>query len=78
MAAASAAPKAGPCDKCDGDHHADVCPHFRKERDKHRDAWAQYGKGGEAGDAGRRAGGRATRNAAMNGEFARWMKMLTR
>ena len=29
-------------------------------------------------DAGRRAGGRATRNAAMNGEFARWMKMLTR
>ena len=54
-AAASAAPKAGPCDKCDGDHHADVCPHFRKERDKHRDAWAQYGKGGEAGEAGQGA-----------------------
>jgi len=29
-------------------------------------------------DAGRRAGGRATRNAALNGEFARSMKMLTR
>ena len=42
--------KSGPCDKCDGDHHADDCPHFKKARDKHRDAWDKYGsKGGKDG-----------------------------
>jgi hypothetical protein len=30
--------KKGPCDKCDGDHHADDCPHFKKKREKHSDA----------------------------------------
>lgn len=32
------------CDKCDGKHHTDQCPHFRKDREKHRDAWVNYGK----------------------------------
>lgn len=34
----------GPCDKCDGPHDAEECPHFKKSRDKHQDAWDQYGK----------------------------------
>jgi len=46
--------KSGPCDKCDGDHHADDCPHFKKTRDKHHDAWVEYGKdgGGKGGGGG--------------------------
>lgn len=35
----------GKCDKCDGPHPTDQCPHFRqKEREKHRDAWVNYGR----------------------------------
>ncbi|CAE8639648.1 unnamed protein product [Polarella glacialis] len=33
----------GPCDKCDGPHDAEDCPHFKKVRDDHKDAWAKYG-----------------------------------
>jgi len=40
---ASRAPK-GTCDKCDGPHPTDQCPHFRREREKHRDAWVNYGQ----------------------------------
>ncbi len=32
----------GPCDKCDGPHATDACPHFRKARDNHKDAWDGY------------------------------------
>ena len=32
----------GPCDKCDGPHATDCCPHFKKAREKHRDAWESY------------------------------------
>jgi len=32
------------CDKCDGPHATDACPHFRKARETHKDAWANYGK----------------------------------
>jgi len=32
------------CDKCDGPHETDRCPHFRKARDTHDDAWANKGK----------------------------------
>merc|ERR1712228_1152402 len=39
--------KTGPCDKCDGPHHADDCPHFKKARDDHADAWQSYGKKSE-------------------------------
>lgn len=31
------------CDKCDGPHATDSCPHFKKTREKHKDAWAHYG-----------------------------------
>jgi len=32
------------CDKCDGPHDTDSCPHFKKAREKHADAWSGYGK----------------------------------
>eukprot|EP00931_Biecheleriopsis_adriatica_P103763 TRINITY_DN78555_c0_g1_i1.p1 TRINITY_DN78555_c0_g1~~TRINITY_DN78555_c0_g1_i1.p1 ORF type:complete len:501 (+),score=89.57 TRINITY_DN78555_c0_g1_i1:72-1574(+) len=32
------------CDKCDGPHETDNCPHFKKAREKHADAWSSYGK----------------------------------
>ncbi|CAL1145556.1 unnamed protein product, partial [Cladocopium goreaui] len=38
-------PEAGPevpvwhCEKCDGWHRTERCPHFQKEREKHKDAW---------------------------------------
>jgi len=41
----------GPCDKCDGPHDTDDCPHFKKTRDQHKDAWQNYGKSGQV-DAG--------------------------
>eukprot|EP00929_Paragymnodinium_shiwhaense_P046379 TRINITY_DN23605_c0_g1_i1.p1 TRINITY_DN23605_c0_g1~~TRINITY_DN23605_c0_g1_i1.p1 ORF type:complete len:539 (-),score=105.11 TRINITY_DN23605_c0_g1_i1:205-1821(-) len=31
------------CDKCDGPHPTDSCPHFKKAREKHKDAWVNYG-----------------------------------
>jgi len=34
------------CDRCDGKHTTDRCPHFVKEREKHRDAWVNYGRKG--------------------------------
>ncbi|GMI57503.1 hypothetical protein ScalyP_jg11518 [Parmales sp. scaly parma] len=42
----------GPCDKCDGDHGTDHCPHYKnKKRDKHKDAWDKYGKKGGGSDS---------------------------
>lgn len=32
------------CDKCDGKHSTDQCPHFRGDREKHKDAWCNYGR----------------------------------
>lgn len=45
-ATASRAPAAASkkCDKCDGPHPTDECPHFRKSRESHKDAWVNYGK----------------------------------
>lgn len=34
------------CDKCDGKHPSDKCPHFQKSREKHKDAWVNYGRKG--------------------------------
>jgi len=38
--------KVGPskCDKCDGPHDTDSCPHFKKPREKHKDAWSMLGR----------------------------------
>lgn len=55
--------RGGPCDKCDGPHHEDDCPHFKgKKRIQHKDALERYNpKGtkskasdGGGGDAGER------------------------
>jgi hypothetical protein len=32
------------CDKCDGKHPTAKCPHFKKARSKHTDAWSSYGR----------------------------------
>eukprot|EP00747_Dinoflagellata_sp_TGD_P192100 gnl/TRDRNA2_/TRDRNA2_56443_c0_seq1.p1 gnl/TRDRNA2_/TRDRNA2_56443_c0~~gnl/TRDRNA2_/TRDRNA2_56443_c0_seq1.p1 ORF type:complete len:528 (-),score=68.91 gnl/TRDRNA2_/TRDRNA2_56443_c0_seq1:114-1697(-) len=40
------------CDKCDGPHATNNCPHFKKAREKHADAWTEYGKGKKAGAGG--------------------------
>lgn len=45
----------GKCDKCDGPHKTELCPNFKKARDNHKDAWANYGKehpGRMGGDGG--------------------------
>jgi hypothetical protein len=34
------------CDKCDERHPTDQCPYFKKEREKHKSAWENYGKKG--------------------------------
>mmetsp|Transcript_41784 Transcript_41784/g.118127 ORF Transcript_41784/g.118127 Transcript_41784/m.118127 type:complete len:395 (-) Transcript_41784:64-1248(-) len=41
---ASASAGAKKCDKCDGPHPTDACPHFKKPRDGHKDAWVNYGQ----------------------------------
>eukprot|EP00931_Biecheleriopsis_adriatica_P090789 TRINITY_DN64717_c0_g1_i1.p1 TRINITY_DN64717_c0_g1~~TRINITY_DN64717_c0_g1_i1.p1 ORF type:complete len:505 (-),score=89.44 TRINITY_DN64717_c0_g1_i1:8-1522(-) len=47
----AAAPNGKPkkCDKCDGPHLTDHCPHFKKTREDHKDAWCNYGKKGPVG-----------------------------
>eukprot|EP00928_Gymnodinium_smaydae_P024667 TRINITY_DN19895_c0_g1_i1.p1 TRINITY_DN19895_c0_g1~~TRINITY_DN19895_c0_g1_i1.p1 ORF type:complete len:539 (+),score=51.43 TRINITY_DN19895_c0_g1_i1:94-1710(+) len=44
LPAAEPAKKSLKCDKCDGPHPTDSCPHFKKKREDHKDAWANYGK----------------------------------
>eukprot|EP00927_Polykrikos_kofoidii_P041801 TRINITY_DN35652_c0_g1_i3.p1 TRINITY_DN35652_c0_g1~~TRINITY_DN35652_c0_g1_i3.p1 ORF type:complete len:215 (+),score=16.96 TRINITY_DN35652_c0_g1_i3:64-708(+) len=34
----------GCCDRCDGSHPTDACPHFKRPRGGHKDAWVMYGK----------------------------------
>jgi len=48
---APAESKALCCDKCDGPHETDKCPHFKKAREKHQDAWSSYGKVKKGQDA---------------------------
>lgn len=35
--------KVSKCDKCDGPHATESCPHFKKARENHKDAWANLG-----------------------------------
>mmetsp|Transcript_26793 Transcript_26793/g.61769 ORF Transcript_26793/g.61769 Transcript_26793/m.61769 type:complete len:500 (+) Transcript_26793:71-1570(+) len=51
------------CDRCDGPHESDRCPHFRKPRDKHQDAWVNHGKGKK--DEGGNDGAVIIRNARI-------------
>eukprot|EP00928_Gymnodinium_smaydae_P061731 TRINITY_DN45753_c0_g1_i1.p1 TRINITY_DN45753_c0_g1~~TRINITY_DN45753_c0_g1_i1.p1 ORF type:complete len:368 (+),score=28.08 TRINITY_DN45753_c0_g1_i1:67-1170(+) len=41
---ASRCSKPAKCDKCDGPHATDACPHFKKSREVHKDAWVNYGQ----------------------------------
>lgn len=34
----------GVCDKCDERHPTEKCPHFKKGRENHKDAWLNYGR----------------------------------
>lgn len=49
MEMATKATKPPCCDKCDGPHETDACPHFRRARENHKDAWTMLGKGGGLG-----------------------------
>lgn len=44
------------CDKCDGPHCTEACPHFKKPRSDHKDAWASFGEKGlrQIGESGGR------------------------
>lgn len=50
------------CDKCDGPHITENCPHFKKTREDHKDAWQNYGKKGPVG-MGKSGGKLIIRNA---------------
>lgn len=50
------------CDKCDGPHLTDHCPHFKKTREDHKDAWQYYGKKAPVG-MGKSGGKVVIRNA---------------
>mmetsp|Transcript_36914 Transcript_36914/g.113749 ORF Transcript_36914/g.113749 Transcript_36914/m.113749 type:complete len:284 (-) Transcript_36914:204-1055(-) len=56
VAAPAACTAGGRCDKCDGPHATAACPFFKKSREDHKDAWANYGQknkakiGGDGGD----------------------------
>ena len=43
----------GKCDKCDGDHDTDACPHYPRARDEHPDATRRTALGGMGGNAGK-------------------------
>eukprot|EP00440_Ansanella_granifera_P007049 gb/GFBE01007636.1/.p1 GENE.gb/GFBE01007636.1/~~gb/GFBE01007636.1/.p1 ORF type:complete len:292 (+),score=61.27 gb/GFBE01007636.1/:1-876(+) len=40
---ATVASASATCDKCDGPHATDACPFFKKDREDHKDAHANYG-----------------------------------
>jgi len=42
----SSGASASTCDRCDAKHTTDMCPYYRKDREKHKDAWVNYGRKG--------------------------------
>jgi len=53
------------CDKCDGKHPTDRCPHFQKDREKHKDAWVNYGCKNNPHQMGGNPGNFVLRNARV-------------
>mmetsp|Transcript_25846 Transcript_25846/g.74471 ORF Transcript_25846/g.74471 Transcript_25846/m.74471 type:complete len:384 (+) Transcript_25846:209-1360(+) len=53
------------CDKCDGKHPSDRCPHFHKDREKHKDAWVNYGRKGNPHQMGASGGNFVLRSARV-------------
>lgn len=59
---ASAAPT---CDRCDGRHTTEECPHYRKDRERHRDAWVNYGRKADPRQMGGSGGNFVLRSARV-------------
>lgn len=53
------------CDKCDGKHPTERCPHFQKDREKHKDAWVNYGCKNNPHQMGGSGGNYVLRNARV-------------
>lgn len=53
------------CDKCDGKHPTERCPHFQKDREKHKDAWVNYGCKNNPHQMGGSGGNFVLRNARV-------------
>lgn len=53
------------CDRCDGKHSTDRCPHFSKDREKHKDAWVNYGRKGGPHQMGSSGGNFILRSARV-------------
>jgi len=53
------------CDKCDGKHPTDKCPHYHREREKHKDAWVNYGCKGAMHHMGSSGGNYTLRSARV-------------
>eukprot|EP00440_Ansanella_granifera_P052252 gb/GFBE01056657.1/.p1 GENE.gb/GFBE01056657.1/~~gb/GFBE01056657.1/.p1 ORF type:complete len:408 (+),score=57.63 gb/GFBE01056657.1/:1-1224(+) len=53
------------CDKCDGKHTTDRCPHYHKDREKHKDAWVNYGRKGDPHQMGANGGNFILRSARV-------------
>lgn len=58
------------CDKCDGPHETHACPHFKKAREKHPDAWVAKGTA-----ANRRASSDQEEVKILSNEQARVVSM---
>lgn len=58
--------KTGRCDRCDSSsHRTDRCPHFRKDRENHKDAWDNYGCKGNPHSMGGNGGNFVLRSARV-------------
>eukprot|EP00435_Cladocopium_sp_Y103_P011778 s344_g3.t1 len=57
--------KASRCDKCDGKHPTERCPHFKKDREHHKDAWVNYGCKKDPHQMGGSGGNFVLRNARV-------------
>jgi hypothetical protein len=58
-------PGAPTCDKCDGKHATHLCPHFKGAREEHKDAWLNYGKGGNPHQMGADGGNFVVKSARV-------------
>jgi len=56
------------CDKCDGPHPTEECPHFKQAREEHKDAWVNYGKEGTCLGMGSDGGNFELQNARVVGQ----------
>lgn len=53
------------CDKCDAKHSTERCPFYHKDRERHKDAWVNYGKKGNPHQMGNSGGNFVLRSARV-------------